>query len=141
MLLSVLSSLSTRFLVEVLLIASHPSPGLWNGIHGLPGTALLQVHEDDDRVQIQHVAPDSWGLWVRNAILTAGIRLKAASMVRRPGGENRRERLCGDMDKRTHAVCRRVWKDSLQGPWVAHAPFLPPPPLFYSLFSQLPGSF
>lgn len=37
------------------------SLGLCNDIYGLPGTALLQVHEEGSRVQIQHVALDSWG--------------------------------------------------------------------------------
>lgn len=37
------------------------SLGLCNGIYGLPGTALLQVHEEGGRVQIQHVAPPTAG--------------------------------------------------------------------------------
>lgn len=37
------------------------SLGLCNGIYGLHGIAFLQVHEEEGRVQIQHVAPDSWG--------------------------------------------------------------------------------
>lgn len=81
---------------------TSPGPGI--GIYGLPGPALFQVHEEG-RVQFQHVAPDSWGWRVRNAVLTAGIGLKAASMERRPGGESRQERGCSEMDTHTHAHC------------------------------------
>lgn len=80
------------------------SPGPCIDIYGLPGPALFQVHEVEGRVQIQHVVSDSWGWRVRNAVLTAGIGLKAASMEGRPEGESRQEGGCGEMDN-MHAHC------------------------------------
>lgn len=81
------------------------SPGLCNGICGLPGTALLQVHGEEGRVQIQHVVPDSWGWWDRNAVLTAGIGLKADW---KHGGEARRGEQAREAvwrDGQMHARC------------------------------------
>lgn len=60
-LLSVLSSLAMAAGGGAFNSVPPTSPGLCNSIYGLPRTALLQVHEEGGRVQIQHVAPDSWG--------------------------------------------------------------------------------
>lgn len=61
MLLSVLSSLTMVPGRGAFNSLPPTSLGLCNDIYGLPGTALLQVHEEGSRVQIQHVALDSWG--------------------------------------------------------------------------------
>lgn len=107
MLLSVLSSLTMIPGRGAFNSLPPTSLGLCNGIYGLPGTALLQVHEEGGRVQIQHVAPRQLGLMGQECSPDSWNRTESSQH----GGEARR----GEQAREA------VWRDGQMHAWCVQA--------------------